>query len=76
MKTLLKRLASETPRFWKRIMWFGGVLTVLSAALIAAPEGVMVPEWLQRAAGYAATAGFVITALANATTTDSELSEK
>lgn len=76
MKTIIKRLASETPKFWNRLAWIGATLTTISAGLLAAPGGTVIPEWLQTAAGYLATAGFVLTVLAKATTTDTELSEK
>lgn len=76
MKTIVKRLLSETPKFWNRLAWIGATLTTISAALLAAPEGTVVPDWLQTAAGYLATAGFVATVLAKATTTDTELSRK
>ena len=75
MKTLWQRLNSETPKFWKRFIFIGSVLTVVSASIIGAPDDIAIPEWLREAAGYAATAGFVIAALGKATTTDSELSE-
>jgi len=76
MKTLWKRLLSETPKFWKRLAWVGATLTAISAGILAAPEGIAVSDWLQQVAGYAATAGFVATLLAKATTTDPELSDK
>lgn len=76
MKTLLQRLASETPKFWKRLAWVGGVLTVVSAGIMGAPDDIAIPGFLRDVAGYLATAGFVATLLAKATTTDSELSEK
>jgi len=76
MKTLLQRLLSETPKFWNRLAKIGAALTAISAGLLVAPETVHIPDWLQSAAGYAATAGFVATLLAKATTTDNELSRK
>lgn len=76
MKTLLKRLFSETPKFWKRAAWLGGVLTAVSVGLLSAPETIHIPDVLQTVAGYLATAGFVLTLVAKATTTDHELSEK
>ena len=76
MKTIIKRLLSETPKFWKRLAWIGGVLTVISAGIIGAPDDIAVPQFLRDVAGYLATAGFVATLLAKATTTDTELSEK
>lgn len=76
MKTLWQRLNSETPKFWNRLAWFGGVLTAVSAGLLAAPADIVIPDFLRDAAGYLATAGFVATLLAKATTTDQKLSEK
>lgn len=76
MKTLLQRLLSETPKFWNRLAKIGAALTTISAALLVSPDNVSIPDWLQTVAGYAATAGFVATLLAKATTTDKDLSEK
>lgn len=76
MKTLLKRLLSETPKFWRKALKLGITLTAISAGLLVAPEGIEVPEMVQKVAGYLATAGFVLTVVAKATTTDSKLSEK
>lgn len=76
MKTLLQRLLSETPKFWKRLAKIGATLTVISSGLLLAPDNITIPDWLQNAAGYLATAGFVATLLAKATTTDTELSSK
>lgn len=76
MKTLLKRLSSETPKFWRKALKLGITLTAISAGLLVAPDGIEVPEMVQKVAGYLATAGFVLTVVAKATTTDAELSEK
>ncbi|WP_257657698.1 hypothetical protein [Parapedobacter lycopersici] len=76
MKTLLKRFLSETPKFWKKAAWFGGALTAISVGLLSAPETIAIPAWMNTVAGYLATAGFVMTLLAKATTTDHDLSEK
>lgn len=76
MKTLLNRLFSETPKFWRKALKLGITLTAISAGLLVAPDGVEVPDIVQKAAGYLATAGFVLTVVAKATTTDTELSGK
>lgn len=76
MKTLLQRLASETPKFWNKASWLGGVLTAISAGLLVAPDTIVLPEIVKTVAGYLATAGFVLTVVAKATTTDHELSKK
>ena len=76
MKTLLNRLFSETPKFWRKALKLGITLTAISAGLLAAPDGLEIPELVQKVAGYLATAGFVLTVVAKATTTDSKLSEK
>ena len=76
MKTIINRLASETPKFWRKALKLGITLTAISTGLLVAPEGVEVPDIVQKAAGYLATAGFVLTVVAKATTTDTELSKK
>ena len=76
MKTLLNRLLSETPKFWRKALKLGITLTAISAGLLAAPDGAEIPELVQKVAGYLATAGFVLTVVAKATTTDAKLSEK
>ncbi|HWK58745.1 MAG TPA: hypothetical protein VNQ80_15485 [Parapedobacter sp.] len=76
MKTIWKRLASETPKFWNKLAFYGGMLTIVSAGIIGAPDDIAIPQFLRDVASYLATAGFVATLLAKATTTDTELSEK
>lgn len=75
-KLLYERFSSSTPKFWNRVTAFGVVLTTVSAGLLAAPDNINIPGWLENAAGYLATAGFVISLFAQATTKDQELSEK
>lgn len=76
MKTLWQRLLSETPNFWKKVLKFGITLTAISTGLLLAPEGIELPDVVQHIAGHLATAGFVLTVVAKATTTDNELSRK
>lgn len=76
MKTLLQRLASETPKFWRKALKLGITLTAISTGLLVAPDNIVIPDIVQKIAGYLATAGFVLTVVAKATTTDPELTEK
>lgn len=76
MNTLWQRLNSETPKFWKKAMSLGLTLTAIAGALALAPDTIALPDLVQKVAGYIATAGFVLTAVAKATTTDRYLSEK
>lgn len=36
----IKRLKSESPDFFKKIQWIGGILTTVGAILVATPIGV------------------------------------
>lgn len=76
MKTIWQRLNSGTPKFWKKAMALGATLTAISGALIIAPDNIALSDEVRNLAGYVATAGFVLTAVASATTTDRNLSEK
>lgn len=76
MNTLWQRLSSETPKFWKKAMALGATLTAISAALAFAPDNIALSEQVRNIAGYIATAGFVLTAVAKVTTADQALSEK
>lgn len=76
LEVIIKRFGSSTPKFWNKVAVFGIVLTTISAGLLAAPEGIVLPEFIQKVAGYLATAGFVLTLVAKATTNDQNLSEK
>ncbi|WP_262246948.1 hypothetical protein [Parapedobacter soli] len=76
MKTIWQRLNSETPKFWKKAMALGATLTAISAALVLAPDNIALSEQVRQVAGYVATAGFVLTAVAKVTTADQALSEK
>lgn len=71
-----KRFTTETPKFWKKISYIGGVLTAISLGLLAVPDNVHLPEVLVDIAGYLATGGFVLTVVARATTTNNELSDQ
>lgn len=42
----VNRLSSETPSFFKKIIWFGGIVGSIGAALIAAKETATIPVWL------------------------------
>lgn len=76
MITLIKRFKSNTPKFWNKAAWLGGVLTAISVGLLAAPAGIELPGVVQTIAGYMATAGFVLTVVAKATTSDQDLSDQ
>lgn len=57
-------------------MALGATLTAISATLALAPDNIALSEQVRNIASYVATAGFVLTAVAKATTTDRHLSEK
>lgn len=73
---IAKRYSSDTPKFWKKVMWFGGVLGTVSAGLLVVPDGVNVPAVLQNIAGYMATGSYVLLLIAGAATKDQNLSEQ
>jgi hypothetical protein len=68
MKELLTRLASPTPRFFRRIRDAGLMLTGISGAVLTAP--VALPAGLLTAAGYLALAGAVAGALSQTAVKD------
>lgn len=63
--TVKDRLASPTPRFFKKLRNVGLVLAALSASLLAAP--VALPAIVITVAGYIAVAGTVVTAVSQVT---------
>ena len=71
MKELIKRFKSETPKFFKNVRAFGIYLMTTSAALMLVPEGVHLPELVVKIAGYAATAGFIMSTVATFAKVDS-----
>lgn len=68
MKELMMRLASPTPRFFRRIRDAGLMLTGISGAVLTAP--VALPAGLLTAAGYLALAGAVAGALSQTAVKD------
>jgi len=68
MKELFTRLASPTPRFFRRIRDAGLMLTGISGAVLTAP--VALPAGLLTAAGYLALAGAVAGALSQTAVKD------
>jgi len=42
----IARLSSETPSFFKKIIWFGSIVGSIGGALLAAGENATIPAWL------------------------------
>jgi hypothetical protein len=63
--TLAQRLVAPTSKFFKTIRTIGIVLAAVGGAIVAAP--VALPAIVITIAGYAVTAGAVMTAVAQAT---------
>lgn len=78
LKLFWQRLLSPTPNFWKKVIKLGAVLTAVGMGLLVTPDNpyVVIPDFLQHAGGYLVTAGFLISLIAKATTTDNDLSNK
>lgn len=64
MNEIMKRFKSETPVFFKNIRSFGIYLMGVSATLLATPKGIHIPDFVIQLAGYAATAGFIMSTVA------------
>ena len=65
--TVLQRVQSPTPKFFKTVRNGGLIMATLGATLLATPASVL-PPWLLKLAGYMAVAGTVATAVSQATT--------
>lgn len=61
MKRITKRMASPTPRFFKKIRNLGLVLAAVSGTIIAAP--IALPAVVVQIAGYLAVASSVASAV-------------
>ena len=71
--TLIQRVQSPTPKFFKKVRMGGLLAATIGAALLAAPAGL--PPGLLKIAGYLAVAGSVATAVSQVTTSD-DVTEK
>lgn len=66
---IIERIAAPTPKFFRTLRTIGLLLGTVSGALLAAP--VALPVTLFTAAGYAALAGGIITAVSQTAVEDS-----
>ena len=64
--TILQRVQSPTPKFFKSVRTIGLILAALGASLLAAP--VALPAIVINIAGYLTVAGAVATAVSQVTT--------
>lgn len=77
MKTLLTRLTSESPAFFKKIQAIGITLGAVGVAIIAIPASVVVlPAAIVSAAGYFIAIGSVAAAVAKTTVKDTDVLKK
>lgn len=65
MKEILDRLRADTPIFFQYVRAFGIYLMGISASILVAPEGIHIPDLVIQIAGYAATAGFIMSTIAS-----------
>lgn len=66
MKEVIKRAKQPTPKFFKKLRNIGLVLVAVSTVIVTAP--ITLPAAVITAAGYAAVAGGVISAVSQITT--------
>jgi hypothetical protein len=67
MNTIVNRIKSPTPPFWKKVRTFGLILTGVAGVLTTAPIGL--PIAIVTIAGYLTVAGGVCAAVAQAAQT-------
>lgn len=67
MKTLISRVVSNTPLWFKRIRTIGLILTGIGTALVTAPIGL--PAIIVTVGGYLIVGGAVASAVATTATT-------
>ena len=72
--TLIKRIQSPTPTFFKKLQKWGIIVAALGASLLAAPAAM--PALLIKIGGYLAVAGAVTTAVSQAVTSQDVKKEK
>lgn len=66
--TIIQRIQSPTPPFFKTVRTIGMILAGVSASLLAAP--IALPAAIVQIAGYMAVAGSVATAVSQTVTAD------
>ena len=66
--TIIQRLQSPTPAFFKKIRNLGLILASIGASVLAVP--IALPACVLTIAGYVTVAGGVATAISQVTTTD------
>ena len=72
--TLINRVTSPTPSFFKKIRNGGLLAATLGASILAAP--LALPPLLLKIAGYLTVAGSVATAVSQATTASDDIRPK
>jgi len=70
-EAFFKRLTSDTPSFFKKVIAFGIMLGAIGAGLKAAPESIELPLWLLDQADNFIIAGFVAGIVAKAAVKES-----
>ena len=72
--SILNRMQSPTPKFFKKIRNIGLILAAISGTILAAP--ITLPAIVIQVAGYAAVAGAVATAVSQTVTEGVEEKQK
>jgi len=74
---LYKRITSESPKLFKKILGFGIAGGAIGAAVVALPESVaIVPKWLKVVGNDLIVAGVVAAAISKLTVADSAVLKK
>lgn len=77
MNEIIKRLTNESPKFFKRIQAIGIVLGSIGATILLIPSDIVVlPEIVNKMAGYFVAIGAVAAAVAKSTVKDSSVLDK
>ena len=77
MKTILKRITSDSPSFFKKIQTIGTTLGAVGLAIVSVPASVIaLPAIVTTMAGYFIAIGTVAAAVAKTTVADPSVLEE
>lgn len=65
LKEIYERFKADSPKFFRKLMYIGGVIGTIGTGILIRPDSVPMPEFLEQIAGYMAAVGYTVTLISN-----------